>query len=132
MMKKDTGRALLGKWDGLLFAGLIAIAFITHVFYTLPGRGADNAFARISADREVIQTIDLSEDGEFGLHHNPGIRFSVQDGAIAFIESDCPDKTCVRSGYLRHSGQMAACVPNRISLSVVGVGSMDDLDAIAN
>jgi len=132
MMEKDNERSLFGKWDILLFAGLIALAIIIYALYTLPGRDAGNAFARISADREVIQTIDLSEDGEFELLNNPCIRFSVRNGAIAFIESDCPDKTCVRSGYLRHSGQMAACVPNRVSLVIVGAEGVGGVDAIAN
>lgn len=130
--QRNTDRALLGKRDVVLFVGIVALAIMIYALVTLPGLSGEGAFARVSVHREVVQTIDLSEDGEFDLHQNPHIRFSVRDGAIAFIKSDCPDKTCIHSGYLRHSGQMAACVPNLVSLVIIGREIEGGVDAVAH
>ena len=129
--KNDTERALFGKRDILLFTGLIAVALLIYSFYTLPARTAENVFARISVDREVVKTIELSESGEFELPENPEVRFVVRNYGIAFADSDCPDKICIRSGYLRYSGQIAVCVPNRIALVIIG-RQREGVDAIAH
>ena len=129
--KDDTERALFGKRDILLFTGLVAIALLVYSLYTLPARTADNVVARISVEREVVKTVELSESGEFELPDNPDVRFVVRNYAIAFIDSDCPDKICIRSGYLRYSGQIAVCVPNRIALVIIG-RQREGVDAIAH
>ena len=130
--KKGADRALVGKRDVLLFIGLIALAAIIYASYTLQGRGAESVFARVSIGRDIVQTIDLREEGEFELQRNPNIRFNVQNGGVAFIESDCPDKICVHSGYLRYSGQMAACMPNRVALAIIGPEGESGVDSVAN
>jgi hypothetical protein len=49
----------------------------------------------------------------------------VHDGAIRFIESSCPDKVCIHSGNLRHGGESAACLPNRVLVRVVAEDGAD-------
>lgn len=44
----------------------------------------------------------------------------VEHGKIRFSEADCPDKVCVRTGWLENSGDIAACIPDRIIIKVVG------------
>ena len=127
-------RKLFGKHDLLMFAVLIIIAVIIYVIYNITaGRAySDKAVCQISVDGKVVQTVDLSEpDCEFTLSQNPNIRFSVKNHAIAFIASDCPDKICVRTGYISHTGQTAACLPNRVIIRVVSEkGESDGADIV--
>jgi hypothetical protein len=46
----------------------------------------------------------------------------IADGAARFVASPCRNKVCVHRGWLRHGGDAAACLPNRVSLSLVGGG----------
>jgi len=117
-------RKLFSKWDVLLLAILLTVVLISTLNL---GRGG--LICEIRVDGKVTQKIPMTEDREFYLLQNPLIRFAVRDGAVGFIESDCPDKICVNTGFLRYNGQMAVCLPNRVSIRVVG---KDDLDAIAN
>ena len=41
-------------------------------------------------------------------------------GEAYFLESDCKDKTCIKSGKLKNSGDVSACLPNKTVLSVKG------------
>jgi hypothetical protein len=122
-----TNRPLLRKRDIWIFAGLIVFAILLHVLI----RGAEGAYGQISIDGQAVLTVDLSGDTQFALESKPEIRFAVRDGAIAFTESNCPDKICIRSGFLRHTGQRAACLPNRVSLSVIGGDDEFGVDTIA-
>jgi len=35
-----------------------------------------------------------------------------------FIESDCPNKICIKSSWVKECGETAACVPNRYALAI--------------
>jgi len=125
----DLPRPLFGKWDMWLFSGLVVFAVVIYV--CLNRTDPDAVLAEISADGRVRHIVNLSETGEFALAENPNVRFTVWNGEIAFTESDCPDKLCVRSGYISRIGQIAVCVPNRVSIRVVGAAKASDVDAIA-
>ena len=113
-------RRLFGRYDLPVFAALIIIAAL---IYILTGRGEKGALCEIRFDGKVVQTVSLDEpDREFELPQNPNIKFKIKDNAIAFISSDCPDKICVNTGYLRYAGQSAACLPNRVSIHITGEG----------
>ena len=44
----------------------------------------------------------------------------VRNGRTRFVSSPCIRQACVHSGWLTHAGEFAACLPNRISLTLVG------------
>lgn len=46
----------------------------------------------------------------------------IKNGKAAFINSPCKNKQCIHSGWLNRNGDTTACLPNRITLSVVGNG----------
>ena len=39
------------------------------------------------------------------------VHLQVKDGAIAFLDSQCPDHVCEQFGWLDKDGAWAACVP---------------------
>jgi len=113
-------RKLFGRHDVILFAVLTAAAVFAYViYYIIAGHAPNGAVCEISVDGKTVQIVNLSEpDCEFALPQNPNIIFSVKNHAIAFIASDCPDKVCVRTGYISHAGQTAACLPNRVIIRI--------------
>ncbi len=54
----------------------------------------------------------------------------IRDGAARFLSSPCRQQICVRSGWHRHAGAVAACVPNRISFKLSG-GAASDYDGLS-
>lgn len=42
------------------------------------------------------------------------------DGRARMKESDCPDKVCVRTGWIAHPGQVIVCLPNKIVVRIEG------------
>ncbi|MDR1687901.1 MAG: NusG domain II-containing protein [Clostridiales bacterium] len=127
-----SNRVLFGKRDIWVFAGLIIAALLTSGILMFAGSRVKNAEGVIYVNQSLVKKVDLSKNGEFTLDENPRVKFSVKDGAVAFIESDCPDKVCVHSGYLKIPGQAAVCLPNRVSLRIEGTGEAGELDAVAN
>ncbi|MFQ5488478.1 MAG: NusG domain II-containing protein [Gammaproteobacteria bacterium] len=42
----------------------------------------------------------------------------IRNGQVRFSDSPCRGKQCIHAGWLRHGGEFAACLPNRISVTV--------------
>jgi len=71
---------------------------------------------------DLINTVDLSQGQErkFTIPQNENILLQVyEDGTIAFIESDCPDKVCIQTGRISKPGEFAACLPNGVIMKIV-------------
>lgn len=44
----------------------------------------------------------------------------IADGAVRIIASPCQQKICINRGWLSHAGETVACLPNRISVTLLG------------
>lgn len=81
---------------------------------------------------ELVETVELDrgEERTFSIPQNPKVVFHLdEDGGIAFIASDCPDKVCVNTGRIHRVGEYAACLPNGIVLKIVPEGERNEDDA---
>lgn len=50
----------------------------------------------------------------------------IQHQRIRFIASPCTTKFCVHQGWAQHSGDIRACLPNQVSLRLLGRKSVFD------
>ena len=74
--------------------------------------------AVITVGGETVETIDLSAvEAPYTVQY-AGCTIRVEKGAIGFTHAACPDRLCVKTGMLRHAGSAAACVPNRVVVSL--------------
>lgn len=61
--------------------------------------------------QKTTQIIDLG-----GEYH---VKLLLEPGAISFRHSDCRDQICVRTGKLTKPGQVAVCLPAKISVRII-------------
>lgn len=65
----------------------------------------------------VLYHINLLECGDQTLsvvYESRENVIQVLDGKIRVLEADCPDHTCVRTGWLRSDALPIVCLPNRL------------------
>lgn len=55
----------------------------------------------------------------------------IEQGRVRFVHGPCRNKVCIHSGWLAHDGDAAACLPNRVSIRLLG-GAEASFDAIAH
>lgn len=129
----------LRKADILLAVVIILGACAIMVGQSL-GRSTDGGReVIIQVNNQEFRRIPLSQvsgvvtvDVPAGDGHRAAVEVA-SDGRARIKESDCPDKVCVRTGWIAHPGQVIVCLPNRIVVRVEG-GSEDagsSLDGIA-
>ncbi|MFP4153855.1 MAG: NusG domain II-containing protein [Alkalispirochaeta sp.] len=112
---------------------IVAIGVIV-VFsaFALDRSGQARAVEIRSDEGEFIYPLDEDRDlyieGPLGESH-----IVIEDGTVRFEDSPCRDKICVAAGALGTSGEWAACLPNRVFISVIGTTDEDEsgVDATA-
>lgn len=70
---------------------------------------------------EVEKTFPLN--GEYYEITVNSVVIRRENNEVYVADSDCEDKTCVRSGKLSKKGDAAFCVPNRVSVEIEGKGA---------
>lgn len=100
------------KGDVILIASLALLCILLFLIPVFSQGKA--AVANVWQNGEKIKEIDLSTVEESYEMSVGGCILLVQRGSIRFLDADCPDKLCVRSGTLSKNGDTAACVPNKV------------------
>ncbi|MBE6067576.1 MAG: NusG domain II-containing protein [Clostridium lundense] len=119
------------KGDKILFVIVIAVLLIMSAgtyAYKLAFKGKDK-IAVIKADGKVVKTINLSKlkgtekfDIKEGDHFNTIV---VEKDKISIIDADCPDKVCIKTGWISDAGESIVCLPNKLIVSIEGGEASD-------
>lgn len=120
----------------MIIIGVILILAIGGIVYVL-NRPSSGHQAVIYQDGIAIQTIDLDAvdttytltiTGDDGAWNT----VSVQPGSIAITVASCPDKVCVRMGYIHNDSLPITCMPNHLVIHIEGTQNETALDALAH
>ena len=115
-------KPLLGDWL-VVFAGLIAVIFMFQQFW----RFEHASKLKIRQGNQVIGTYDLNQARELQIHGALGdSHISINQGKVRFKQSPCNNQYCVHQGWLSRAGQVAICIPNQISLQLMGAKNAYD------
>lgn len=117
MIKFSRGsKPLLGDW---LVIVITAIG-VTCLFQTLWSNTPASQLQIRQADK-IIGTYDLNQTRELHIHGALGeSHISINQGKVRFKQSPCTNQYCVHQGWLANAGQVAICLPNQISLQLIG------------
>lgn len=105
------------RGDVVVLSGALALVLGLYVLLWHPeGHGAEamvlvegKNWARLN----LFYDQDLHVPGPLGESH-----IQVRDGAVRFVDSPCPTKLCVHQGWLKQGGEVAVCLPNRVTVQI--------------
>ncbi len=122
------GRGIKTRTWILLFSSL-ALLCVAAILLLNGVRGA--AVSEIVRNGEVVRRIDLSrviaaetftiEDGDGGYNV-----ITVEPGRIRVEEANCPNRVCVRYGWLSKSRIPILCIPHKLMIRIVSADDMTD------
>ncbi len=107
-------RKFFRKPDILL---IFLIIVICAGFFIYTANQKPSRYAEVIYNNGTKEIADLSIPKQINI--NSKIVINIKDGAIAFTSSDCPDKTCVKTGYIKNKNQFAACLPNQVIIRIL-------------
>lgn len=120
-MKKQSETKKPRRWlINAVFAAVILLAagglWLAFGRPAAPGR---NLVAVADFGMGVVEQIPLDTDYDY--YYEVGdyiVHLEVKDGAVAFLDSQCPDHVCEDFGWLSQPGQWACCVPAGVYVSI--------------
>ena len=114
---------LIKPLEAVILGGILLGSVAAAVIMNRSGSGLRTAVIHCG---DVRQELALDKDGVFRFD---GIDadFEVRNGKIHLTNASCPDKLCEKTGYIGSSGQSIICVPNKITVSVVGSNESVDV-----
>ena len=111
----------------LLLLVIIGAGFLIQRYFF----GKTGSTAIIEQDGETISELDLSKDTELVLDDGNGgsNTITVKNGKIAVTDANCPDLVCVHTGSISQTGEVIACLPHKLIITI-SEEKNSDLDAI--
>ena len=103
--------------DGLfiLFSVLIGVSAFLLLFFAR----SDGERIEVRYAGELLGEYSLAVDGEHTFLDG-AIVVKIEGGEAFVSHSDCPDGSCMLMGRVSAGGESIICLPNRISITVLG------------
>lgn len=109
-------RLLLG--DYLVIS--LGLLLVVYLFKTL-WHSEHAAKIQVRQGNQIVATLSLNQDRLMDVVGPLGIsKIEIKQGKVRFLSSPCTNQYCVHQGWLHHEGQAAICLPNRVSLELLG------------
>ena len=118
-MTENTVKSFFKKYrlDVIVVSALLIFSLAALLVINLTKK--DGAHVEITVDGEVVAKYSLSSDGVYSL--NGGTNTLTVKGGVAYMSySSCPDHTCERVGKVKYVGQTIVCLPNDLTITVIG------------
>jgi hypothetical protein len=113
---------LLGDWFVILSSLIVILVLFNVLWITEPA-----SQLKIRLANKIVGIYDLNQTREIHLHGPRGEAIiSIQNGKARFKLSPCTNQYCVHQGWLSRAGEVAICLPNQISLQLIGAKSPYD------
>lgn len=113
---------LLGDWLIILVC-VLGVLYLFQILWT----NEHAAKVQIRLGDKIYATYSLNQQREIHVHGKlDDAVISISQGKVRFAKSPCTTQYCVHQGWLTRAGQVAICIPNQISLELVGEAKLYD------
>ncbi len=100
---------------------VLAVVLLGGLYARFWSPGPPAQVAEIRRGGELVRRISLDHEARIQVAGPRGTSvLETRPGAIRFLSSPCPQQFCVHSGWLHRSGEATACLPNHLSVEVLG------------
>lgn len=115
------------KRNTIILASAVVVAALAVVMSQMIFLKKEGTYALVQVQQEQRYRLNLQKETELVVEDETGFnKIKVKDGAVAVTEADCPDKVCVRTGYISKTGEVIACLPHELTVTISGADAKED------
>ena len=122
------------KLDKVIIISVVILSLLIFASYKiLNNKKYDKTYAGIYVENSLIKKVELipNHNEQFTINTKNGKNIvSVEGTKIRILDADCPDKICVKDGYISKPGQMLVCLPHKFMIEVKGE-TKEDIDGLS-
>ncbi len=113
---------LIGDWL-IMVAGLFIVLCLFHSLWL----SAPATQLRIRLGNTIYGDYSLQQNKILTIYGHMGkAKIEIADGKVRFLQAPCNNQFCVHQGWLKLAGQSVICLPNRLSLELLGATKQFD------
>ena len=99
----------------ILFCAFIIIS--TKFLWNLP----QGEYLEIYKNNEILATYSLNQQITKTINGAKGeTKITINNGKVRFSSAPCAKKYCIHQGWINKANQIIICIPNKISISILG------------
>ena len=115
------------KRNTIILVSAVVVVALAVVVFQMIFLKKEGTYALVQVQQEQRYRLDLQKETELVVEDETGFnKIKVKDGAIGVTEADCPDKVCVRTGYISKTGEVIACLPHELTVTISGADAKED------
>ncbi len=112
----DYPKPLTGDWFVIVASSIMVLLLFKTLWNHQPANRLE-----VRQGNHVLGVYDLNQTKSLVVHGPLGVsEIIIQHGQARFKHSPCTNQYCVHQGWLHAAGQVAICLPNQISLELLG------------
>lgn len=103
------------------FVVALALLFLPYLYVTFWGNSSKGEIVQIRSATSGDLNLPLDQNKRLTIDGALGKSvIEIEDRQVRFIDSPCQGKQCISTGWLKKDGQLAACLPNGITVQIIG------------
>ena len=117
------------KYDMITIAIIIFAAIAFMLLSRLTINNNESQYAIITVEGKEYRKIDLknAKPEELTITTSYGYNtIEIGKNRIRIKESSCPDKLCIKQGWISKPNEISVCLPNRVSIKVIAKKDLVD------
>ena len=120
-MKRGKGiRLTFCKGDAFVIFCVFLLSILIGVMFFVKTGNDEGSVAVIYRDGTKVQELPLNRNTDVLIQNKYTNKIVVKDKEVAIVESDCPGRDCVHSGWIGGKGRSLVCLPNRVEIRIEG------------
>ena len=118
-MAQGKARSFIHKHriDIIVISSLLFFSIIFLLISDLTKKAG--SFAEVTVDGATVGKYSLEIDSTYSINNGTNV-ITVENGYVYMSYSSCPDHVCENTGKAKHVGQTIVCLPNRVTVTIIG------------
>lgn len=121
------------KLDYIVIIGLIIVSLLSSgiILYSSAKNKYQSQYVEISVKGKLYKKITFNSSTEetIDIKTNLGENIvRISKGKVKILDADCPDKVCVKDGYIYKPGQLLVCLPHKVVVEIKGIKNAETDD----
>ena len=122
------------KGDKILILTIFILSIFSYGFIYLSGGEERGRYISLQVNGEEVKRLTFTSSEEpyvYRLETEHGLNVvEVVGNKVHLIEADCPDKLCIKQGFIEKTGEVIVCIPNKMVLEIKSDNLDKELDGI--